>query len=274
MTAIANINGPGTAAGSSSAASNGGFPKPQYCADDKLSVSANASYPRHRLMAINLFVHEMFRQFPEILRLADSLEAAVPPGTVKSLQNAEETILTHAPTTVSLSVCKAGTANTPCSKLTADPNTLTYDVAVQNFSGHRFPTGAGFRRGFLEFRLLDAAGKTLWVSGAVNQFGGIVDNNGGLLTTEFPPGDVKYDPSFLQPHFGSTSNPAITRQDQVQIYEVRATNEYGQLTTATTRLFGGPRPIPQTTKPHWFGSLLRPTRWVCRSFGYWQDVPK
>lgn len=239
MMAIANVNGPGTVASASSPAGVGGFPKPQYRADDQVSVSANASYPRHRLMAINLFVHEMFQQFPNILGISDSTEAAVPPGTVKNLQNAEETILTHAPTTVSLSVCKPGTANTPCSTLTADPSALTYQVTVQNFSGHRFPTGAGFRRGFLEFRLLDNAGKTLWVSGAVNQFGAIVDNTGKVLSTEFPPGDVLYDPSFLQPHFGSTNNPAITRQDQVQIYEVRATNEYGQLTTATTRLFGG-----------------------------------
>jgi hypothetical protein len=123
--------------------------------------------------------------------------------------------------------------------LPADPNNLTYQVTVQNFSGHRFPTGAGFRRGFLEFRLLDAANKTLWVSGAVNDFGAIVDNKGKVLPTEFPPGDVPYQSVFLQPHFGSQANPAITQQNQVQIYEVRATNEYGQLTTATTRLFGG-----------------------------------
>ena len=243
MMAIANINGPGTVASDSSTTSNGGFPKSQYrAADDLLSVSANASYPRHRLMAINLFVHEMYQQFPAILGISDSIEGAVPPGTVRNLQNAEETILTHAPTTISLSVCKPGTANTPCSNLTADPNALTYQVTVQNFSGHRFPTGAGFRRGFLEFRLLDSGGNTLWVSGQVNPFGAIVDNTGAVLKTEFPPGDVLYnpnDPSFLQPHFGSTNNPAITRQDQVQIYEVRATNEYGKLTSATTRLFGG-----------------------------------
>ena len=237
MMAIANINGPGTVASDSSIAGVGGFPKSQYRADDQVSVSANATYPRHRLMAINLFVHEMYQQFPSILGISDATEAAVPPGTVKSLQNAEETILTHAPTTVSLSVCKPGTANTPCSNLTAEPNNLTYQVTVQNFSGHRFPTGAGFRRGFLEFRLLDTAGKTLWVSGAVNPFGAIVDNTGKILPTEFPPVNVVYQPIFLQPHFGSQANPAITRQDQVQIYEVRSKNEYGQLTTATTRLF-------------------------------------
>ena len=87
-------------------------------------------------------------------------------------------------------------------------------------------TGAGFRRGFLEFRLLDNAGKTLWVSGAVNSFGAIVDNTGKVLPTEFPPGNVPYNAAFLHPHFGSVINPAITRQDQVQIYEVRSKNEY------------------------------------------------
>jgi hypothetical protein len=40
-------------------------------------------------MAINLFVHEMFQQFTGILGLSPSTEAAVPPGTVKNLQNAE-----------------------------------------------------------------------------------------------------------------------------------------------------------------------------------------
>lgn len=237
MMAIANINGPGTVASDSSTAGVGGFPRSQYRADDQVSVSANGSYPRHRLMAINLFVHEMYQQFPNILGISDATEAAVPPGTVKNLQNAEETILTHAPTTISLSVCKPATANTPCSNLTTDPNNLTYQVTVQNFSGHRFPTGAGFRRGFLEFRLLDAGGKTLWVSGAVNPQGAIVDNTGKVLATEFPPGNVPYQPQFLQPHFGSQMYPAITQQNQVQIYEVRSKNEYGQLTTATTRLF-------------------------------------
>jgi len=236
MVAIANIDTSGVVDGNGNV--NDAFPKPQYRADDKVQISANGSYPRHRLMAINLFVHEMFQQFNGILGVAsDTL--AVPPETIKNLQNAEETILTHAPTTISLSVCKPGTANTPCANLQSAPNTLTYEVTVQNFSGHRFPTGAGFRRGFIEFRLLDSSNNTLWVSGAVNPFGAIVDGAGKVLNTEFPPGDVKYDPKFLQPHFGSVANPAITRQNQVQIYEVRATNEFGQLTTATTRLFGG-----------------------------------
>ena len=238
MMAIANIDGPGAAAAAGQTP-NGGFPKPQYRADDTVAITANASYPRHRLMAINLFVHEMFQQFTGILGLSASTEAAVPPGTVKNLQNAEETILTHAPTTVSLAICKPGAANTPCENVQPQNGVLTYGVAVQNFSGHRFPTGAGFRRGFLEFRVLDANDKTLWVSGAVNDFGAMIDNTGRVLRTEFPPGDMKYRPEYLQPHFGTPANPAITRQDQAQIYEVRATNEYGQLTTATTRLFGG-----------------------------------
>jgi len=230
---IANIETPGNTD------AKGGFPPTIYRADSQTDISSNGSYPRHRLMAINLFVHEMFQQFTNILGISSNTEASVAPGTVKSLQNAEETILTHAPTTISLHICKPGQADSTCSGLQDTPGSLTYQVTVQNYAGHRFPTGAGFRRGFLEFRLLDASGKTVWVSGAVNPYGAIIDNTGKVLATEFPPEDVKYQPSFLQPHFGSLANPAITRQDQVQIYEVRPVNEYGQLTTSTTRLFGG-----------------------------------
>jgi hypothetical protein len=236
MMAIANTESPGNADG------KGGFPPVAWRADDKLQRSSNSSYPRHRLMGINLFVHEMFQQFPGILGLA-AVDAAVAADTVKNLQNAEETIITHAPTTVSLKVCTPGSADTSCGNLSNDPGSLTYQVIVNNQSGHRFPTGAGFRRGFLELRLLDADGNTLWVSGAVNEQGAIVDQNGHVLATEFPSTTQRFDPNnpaaLLQPHFGSQANQAITRQDQVQIYEVRATDEYGKLTTSTTRLFGG-----------------------------------
>ena len=228
---IANTETPGNTAGV------GGLPPVAFRADQKLTLSANAGYPRHRLMAINLFVHEMFQQFPNILGIAAE-DATVPPDTVLNLQNAEETILSHAPTTVALSVCTPGSADQSCKDVQGDASSLTYQVTVANLSGHRFPTGAGFRRGFLEFRLLDASDRTLWVSGAVNAQGAIVDGSGNVLATEFPPMDRKYQASFLQPHFGTSANPAITRQDQVQIYEVRSTDEYGKLTTATTRLFG------------------------------------
>jgi cytochrome c553 len=235
MMSIANTESPGNTDKA------GGFPPVTWRADDKkLQLSSNAAYPRHRLMGINLFVHEMFQQFASILGIAP-VDSAVPADTVKNLQNAEETILTHAPTTVELSLCAPGSANTSCANLQGDPKNLIYQVKVANHSGHRFPTGAGFRRGFLELRLLDAGGRTLWVSGAVNAQGAIVDQSNKVLVTEFPPIDQKYDPTHttLQPHFGSTANPAIARQDQVQIYEVRATDEYGKLTTSTTRLFGG-----------------------------------
>jgi cytochrome c553 len=234
MMSIANTESPGNTDKA------GGFPPVAWRADDKkLQLSSNAAYPRHRLMAINLFVHEMFQQFSSLLGIT-AVDSAMPADTIKNLQNAEETILTHAPTTVVLSLCTPGSANTPCANLQSDPKSLTYQVSVANQSGHRFPTGAGFRRGFLEVRLLDAGGKTLWVSGAVNAQGAIVDQTNKVLPTEFPPIDQKYDPQHpsIQLHFGSTMHPAITGQDQVQIYEARATDEYGKLTTSTTRLFG------------------------------------
>jgi hypothetical protein len=238
---IANTESPGNTNGV------GGLPPVGFRADQKLTLSANTGYPRHRLMAINLFVHEMFQQFAGILGIVAD-DGVAPSDTVLNLQNAEETILSHAPTTVALSVCTPGSADQSCKNLQSDASSLTYQVTVANLSGHRFPTGAGFRRGFLELRLLDASDKTLWVSGSVNAQGAIVDGSGSVLATEFPPTDQKYQSSFLQPHFGTPANPAITQQNQVQIYEVRATDEYGKLTTSTTRLFGGAKDnrIPPT----------------------------
>jgi hypothetical protein len=246
MMSIANINSAGSVNGQQPS-NLGAFPPVAYRADSQVQTSQNAGYARHRLMAINLFVHEMFQQFAGTLGLAadpsqgSAADPNVPPNTVKNLLNAEETILTHAPTTISLAICTPGQANTVCANLPADSANATYEISVANNSGHRFPTGAGFRRGFLELRLLDSGGNTIWVSGSTNAYGAVLDGaSGKVLPTEFPPKVLfNSNPSILQPHFATKSSPYISRQDQVQIYEVRTLDEYGYLTSATTRLFTG-----------------------------------
>ena len=103
---------------------------------------------------------------------------------------------------------------------------LQADVQVVNLAGHSFPSGVGFRRAFLEFRVLDGPGNTLWVSGQTSNDGVILDNSGNPLVTEFfAPNQQAY-----QPHYNQ-ANP-ITRDDQVQIYEELALNPEGQLTTS------------------------------------------
>jgi hypothetical protein len=181
-------------------------------------------YKRHRILGINLFVHEMFQQFSDILGLADPhRDELVPEDTAANLLNAEQSIVQHATN----GPFGEATAKVDIVKAVIADNTLDVDVTVTNNSGHKFPSGAGFRRGFIELQVLDAAGQLLWVSGKYNKFGVLIDHKGDALTSEFT-----RDPKQLQPHYQQ-----ITRQDQVQIYEVRTSEEHGILTTKTLSLF-------------------------------------
>ncbi|WNG59979.1 hypothetical protein F0U59_38615 [Archangium gephyra] len=112
------------------------------------------------------------------------------------------------------------------------PSTLTATVTVTNNAGHKFPSGAPFRRAFLELELLDQFGGVLWASGQPNAYGAICNgpcNSDGsnVLDSEFTS-----DPTKLQPH-----RQTITSQDQVQIYELRAKDDQGALTSKELQLF-------------------------------------
>jgi hypothetical protein len=117
-------------------------------------------------------------------------------------------------------------------------NTKTLDakLTVVNNTGHKFPSGAGFRRAFIKFEVLDAKDKVLWVSGDTNPYGAICDGpcvkskdgTYNLLSSEVPNGN----PANLQPHYAE-----VTGQAQVQIYEVQAVNDTGKLTSRTLSLF-------------------------------------
>jgi hypothetical protein len=126
-------------------------------------------------------------------------------------------------------------------------DTLQADVQVVNLAGHSFPSGVSFRRAFLEFRVLDALGKTLWVSGQTSNDGVILDNGGNPLITEFfAPNQQVY-----QPHY-NRANP-ITRDDQVQIYEELALNPEGQITTSflsLDQIIKNNRLLPQGWSPN------------------------
>jgi hypothetical protein len=112
----------------------------------------------------------------------------------------------------SLDLAQGDTARVEILTVTRDPQTLSTRVRVTNLAGHHFPSGVGFRRAFLELRVLDAAGKTLWVSGATDDLGIILGADGKPLPTEFF-AEIDGEQSF-QPHW-----QVIERPDQVQIYE-------------------------------------------------------
>ncbi|MEX2497377.1 MAG: hypothetical protein WD397_00705 [Wenzhouxiangellaceae bacterium] len=211
-------------------------------------------YRRHRLMGINLPVFEMFVQFPEVLGIA-TFDDLVPPLGI-SITGEEAKFVQHALLNGQMAIVEQATSQAngnglqPDSgqkapqaateividDLTLNSNSLTADITVINNAGHKFPSGAGFRRGFLRFEVFNEAGALLWVSGATNPFGAICngpckqDASGkyNLLDSEVTGGD----PAKLQPH-----HSIITRQSQVQIYEVQAVDDTGTLTSRTLSLF-------------------------------------
>ena len=55
---------------------------------------------------------------------------------------------------------------------------IDVEVKVTNKTGHRFPSGVGFRRAFLELSVLDQHDLVVWASGRTNGVGVIVDETG------------------------------------------------------------------------------------------------
>jgi hypothetical protein len=96
---------------------------------------------------------------------------------------------------------------------------LNARVSVINRVGHKFPSGVGFRRAFVEFNVLDVNNKVLWSSGRTNSSGVILDDKGRPIAGEFWWKDdcsARIDPDkrIHQPHYQE-----ISRQDQAQIYQ-------------------------------------------------------
>jgi hypothetical protein len=79
---------------------------------------------------------------------------------------------------------------------------LTFDLAVSNLSGHKFPTGFPSRRAWLHIVVTDAQGKLIFESGGYDPQGRILENDNDL------------DPTRFEPHY-----ERITSSQEVQIYE-------------------------------------------------------
>jgi hypothetical protein len=91
---------------------------------------------------------------------------------------------------------------------------LTFDVAVQNLSGHKFPTAYPSRRAWLHVTVKGADGRVIFESGRVQPNGAIEGNDNDL------------DASRFEPHYTE-----IRRADQVQIYEPVMVDQNGAVTT-------------------------------------------
>jgi len=87
-------------------------------------------------------------------------------------------------------------------------------VAVENLAGHKLPTAYPSRRVWLHFTVTDAAGRTVFESGAFRPTGAIEGN------------DNDADPARFEPHYAEIRTP-----DQVQIYEAVLGGPDGAVTT-------------------------------------------
>ncbi len=174
-------------------------------------------YRRHNFVGLNAFLLEIVNQYDDVLgvRKHDFMT-----GSKLDIENALENFRQMA---------ELETAEIDIdTKLVGQK--LSATVEIQNLAGHRFPSGVGFRRAFLELLVLENEGQSderiVWSSGRTSELGVLLGSDDEPLATEFF-GRGENNEQQYQPH-----HEVITRQDQVQIYETLLWNNKGEFTTS------------------------------------------
>ena len=228
--------------------------------DEKIHVRfRDKGFARHQFQGLNVTLLEIFRQYMSSYKSNGSNILANPILGVR--QNDYMSGLDDLTTAIDAFVQQAqnSTAEVSVSPATISNEKLIADVKVTNKTGHRLPSGVGFRRAFLEFRVVDNdTGKTVWCSGCTNELGVIMNGNERLASELFDvykdgskPADHNYpagcnnkflpgtNPQHYQPHYfwdpRKNTGTAITRQDEVQIYEELNLNIQCAMTTSFLR---------------------------------------
>jgi mono/diheme cytochrome c family protein len=179
-------------------------------------------FRRHTLLGLNAFLLETVKQFPSVmgLRLADYMT-----GSSGDLDFAIDNIVSqarHATATVTVAAKSA-------------PGRIIADVTVTNLTGHRFPSGVGFRRAFLDLEAVDERTnppRLLFASGRTDASGRIVGADGRPLPSESfargPGGRESY-----QEHHDTRS--PIASAGEAQIFEELTQDAGGDFTTSFIR---------------------------------------
>jgi mono/diheme cytochrome c family protein len=180
---------------------------------EEIEVPHRTDYRRHEHVGLNVFLLEMFNQFPDVLGVAEKDEMTyATTGNALAIENM-------------VRQARNSTIDLDFEVASFQKNNLKVEVAVKNKTGHRFPSGVSFRRAFVEFLVMEGD-KVIWGSGRTNSVGVIVDEKGQPLKTEFL--DVKSpDGVLFQPH-----HEEINNQNQVQIYEELNQNSSKEFTTS------------------------------------------
>ena len=227
--------------------------------DDKIRVRfREEGFARHQFQGLNVTLLEMFRQFMFPYKsngtniLANEILGVRQNDYMSGLDGLSTAIDSFK------QQAQNSTAEVSVSEPAFTNGKLVADVKVTNKTGHRFPSGVGFRRAFLEFRVVDnATNKTVWCSGCTNELGVIMNGSERLRSELFdvytdgtPPATLGYpaacnkavagvSPQYYQRHYfwdpQKNSGSAIMRQDQVQIYEELNLNIDCHMTTSFLR---------------------------------------
>ncbi|MEE8278521.1 MAG: hypothetical protein V3R89_07360, partial [Thermoanaerobaculia bacterium] len=189
----------------------------------ELDLEPRAPYARHTLVGLNVFLNLMAQQFPDVLglRIMDPMLVGLGrPG----LETSYEAMVEQG---------QQRTVELEIEALAVSGGELAVDLAVRSLVGHRFPSGVGFRRVFIELSVLDATGDLLWRSGATDSAGLLIDSEGRPVDGErmWRPGCEPLqagDPGAgFQPH-----HEVIRNSDQVQVYQELTVSPAGQPTTS------------------------------------------
>lgn len=187
--------------------------------DEDITLTQRDNFARHSLHGLNVFINQMFQQFPVLLgfRQIDYMTGS---GSVPSLVTGAESMIDMA---------QNDTATIDIETLEITPEGQLHSVIkVTNLVGHYLPSGVGFRRVFIEFLVRDIDGNVLWASGRTNELGAILNGRTDeVLPCEEP---VANDTAEFQPHYQT-----ITQEDQVQIYQELIKDSDGNLTTSFLR---------------------------------------
>ncbi len=184
---------------------------------EDLNVRYRDQYSRHNFRGLNMFMLEMFRQFDDVLGVR------------------KHDYMTGSKTDMDLAMRdfqRQAEQDTALLNVTShwSGNQLIAEVEVTNLAGHRFPSGVGFRRAFIELLVQDVSRPSkeqiVWSSGRTNSLGLLVDHAGQPLPTEFFERDDHGNQQY-QPH-----HTEINSSDQVQIYETLLHTRGGEFTTS------------------------------------------
>ncbi|MEM7313294.1 MAG: cytochrome P460 family protein, partial [Planctomycetota bacterium] len=148
-------------------------------------------FARHNFAGLNMFLVELFNQFDDILgvRKHDFMT-----GSKIDLQHSLDNFMQTARNDVADMTVEASMQD----------GRLVADVNIVNKVGHRFPSGVGFRRAFIELLVTEESEESgkrrlVWSSGRTNELGVIIGPDGEPLCTEFferltPGADECYQP--------------------------------------------------------------------------------